>query len=461
MEVLDSLLSVVRRCCEGFPDKRTGTNSQYTMADIGLAALSVFFTQSPSFLDHQRQLETGHGRSNCQTLFGISRIPTDNHIRDMLDPVAPDHLFPAFAAAVAALERSGGIRAFQRLGSHLLIALDGTEYHRSAKVHCRHCSTRTRKGQPTESFHTLLCATIVAPGRAQVVPLEPEFIKPQDGHDKQDCESRAVRRWLKRHGARYKRLNPIYLGDDLHACQPVCEAVLEQGGHFLFTCKPASHQTIQEYLTGIEPEEHVEQVKRGRERATVRYRWLCGVPLRGDEEALTVNWLMVEILNAKGEVTYRNSFITDLPVTRATVAELAACGRARWNRARIGPKGRGRSLRILPGAGHERVHVRARSGLLAASSVRRLPSRGRIVSHAIASMFTLALTCDPEATPRLEELLGPQTAAINALTCAPPSWDRYPAIPPGAGPSKRNLPGDPERPRPRPPDSGPPKREEP
>ena len=150
MEVLDSLLSVVRRCCEGFPDKRTGTNSQYTMADIGLAALSVFFTQSPSFLDHQRQLETGHGRSNCQTLFGISRIPTDNHIRDMLDPVAPDHLFPAFAAAVAALERSGGIRAFQRLGSHLLIALDGTEYHRSAKVHCRHCSTRTRKGQPTE-----------------------------------------------------------------------------------------------------------------------------------------------------------------------------------------------------------------------------------------------------------------------------------------------------------------------
>src|SRR4051795_7387023 len=72
MEVLDSLLSVVRRCCEGFPDKRTGTNSQYTMADIGLAALSVFFTQSPSFLDHQRQLETGHGRSNCQTLGSAS-----------------------------------------------------------------------------------------------------------------------------------------------------------------------------------------------------------------------------------------------------------------------------------------------------------------------------------------------------------------------------------------------------
>jgi hypothetical protein len=45
MEVLDSLLSSVRRCCEGFPDKRRGTNSHYTMADIGLATFSVFFQQ--------------------------------------------------------------------------------------------------------------------------------------------------------------------------------------------------------------------------------------------------------------------------------------------------------------------------------------------------------------------------------------------------------------------------------
>jgi len=330
MEGLNSLLSSVRRCCEGFPDKRRGTNGRYTMADVGLAAFSVFFTQSPSFLDHQRQLETGHGRSNCQTLFGIDRIPSDNHIRAVLDPVAPDHLFPGFGEAVAALERSGGIKAFRRLGSHVLIALDGTEYHRSTKIQCPHCSTRTRKGQPTEYFHTLLCATIVAPGHAQVVPLEPEFIRPQDGHDKQDCESRAVRRWLERHGARYKRLNPIYLGDDLHACQPVCEAVKKQGGHFLFTCKPASHQTIQEYLTGIELPGHVEQVKWGRERATHRYRWLCDVPLRGEAQALKVNWLSIEVVNASGQVTYRNSFITDLPVTRENVAELAACGRARW-----------------------------------------------------------------------------------------------------------------------------------
>src|SRR4051794_21156647 len=379
MEVLDSLLSVVRRCCEGFPDKRTGTNSQYTMADIGLAALSVFFTQSPSFLDHQRQLETGHGRSNCQTLFGISRIPTDNHIRDMLDQVAPDHLFPAFAAAVAALERSGGIRAFQRLGSHLLIALDGTEYHRSAKVHCRHCSTRTRKGQPTESFHTLLCATIVAPGRAQVVPLEPEFIRPQDGHDKQDCESRAVRRWP---ASRSARRCSQRAGT---SCSPASPHPIRPSR----SISPASNSTSTSSASGA-----------GAPHATHTYRWLCDVPLRADKDALTVNWLSIEIRDAKGKLTYRNSFITGLPVTRETVAELAACARARW-------KIENESFNVLKNGGYHLEHNFGHGQQHLAS----LLVCFNLLAFAIHTVADLATGAWRQA----RETLGPRTRFFNNL----------------------------------------------
>ena len=103
MDVLSLLLDCLRSCCTALPDRRTGSNGRYTMAEIGLAAFSVFFLQSPSFLAHQRRLEQGQGRSNCQTLFGISRIPSDNHIRAMLDPVPPEQLFPAFEAALAVL----------------------------------------------------------------------------------------------------------------------------------------------------------------------------------------------------------------------------------------------------------------------------------------------------------------------------------------------------------------------
>jgi len=300
------------------------------MADIGLAAFSVFFMQSPSFLAHQQHLARGQGRSNCETLFGMTAIPSDNHIRAMLDPVPPARFHPVFAAIVAELEGAGGMATFRRRGEHVLIAFDGTEYFRSAKLSCANCSTRARSGGKTESFHGAVMPALVAPGHARVVPLEPEFIVPQDGAEKQDCESRAARRWLDAHGRRYARLGAVYLGDDLYSRQPVCEAVLATGGHFLFVCKPDSHPTLQEYLTGIELPEHVERRKHGRERFVYRYRWLEALPLRDGKDALLVNWLALEISNSAGKVTYRNSFVTDLPVDATNVAELAACGRARW-----------------------------------------------------------------------------------------------------------------------------------
>src|SRR4051812_29680577 len=105
MNALEELLSDLKDVCAGLVDKRQGQTCRYTMADIGLAAFSVFFMQSPSFLAHQRTLAAGHGRSNCQTLLGMSAIPSDNHIRQMLDgntPAAFDGLFVTAVEAVAA-----------------------------------------------------------------------------------------------------------------------------------------------------------------------------------------------------------------------------------------------------------------------------------------------------------------------------------------------------------------------
>src|SRR4051812_1417653 len=331
MPALDSLLGSLRGCLDRFPDKRRGMNTTYGIGDIGMAAFSVFFMQSPSFLAHQRQLEEGHGRSNCASLFGIAKIPSDNHIRDMLDPAAPALLRPVFAETIEQLRQiDGGLDMFRRLDGRVLIALDGTEYHCSRKIQCRHCSTRLRGKGAIEYYHSLLAATLVAPGHDKVIPLEPEFITPQDGAAKQDCENAAVKRWLAAHGGRYSALKAVYLGDDLFSRQPLCQAVLDTGGHFLFVCKPSSHPLIEEYLSGIDVPMIEQTVGRGKQRFVHRYRWLHDVPLRDGKDALRVNWFAIEIINARGETTYRNSCVTDLPVGAGTVAELAACGRARW-----------------------------------------------------------------------------------------------------------------------------------
>ena len=45
---------------------------------------------------------------------------------------------------------------------------------------------------------------------------------------------------------------------------------------------------------------------------------------------MAVNWFEIEIADAAGKVTYRNSFVTDLDITHQNVGELSDCGRARW-----------------------------------------------------------------------------------------------------------------------------------
>src|SRR5580693_3543901 len=300
------------------------------MADIGLSAFSLFFMQSESFLSYQRALEEGRKTSNCQTLFGMAKIPTDNHIRSMLDPVHPSHLQPVFDQVVAALSEHGALSEFQRLGGRTLVALEGTEYFCSQKLGCPHCQTRKRANGAVESYHSMLAATIVAPGHAMVVPLMPEFIVKPDGAEKQDCERNAAKRWLAAHAQRMAALRPIYLGDDLFACQPIAEAVLEIGGDFLFTAKPDSHKTLYDFMKGAVLDELQVRRKDGARTVTITYRWFNDAPMREGKEALKANWIGMTIADAKGKQTYANAFVTSLPVTRQSVDEIATCARARW-----------------------------------------------------------------------------------------------------------------------------------
>ena len=179
MSAVADMIGALSEVCAGLPDQRKGPrrDGDYTMADIGLAAFSIFFMGSPSFLGHQQALAEGHGRSNCETLFGMAAIPSDNYIRLMLDgasPAAFDGLF------MNAIEAAGPLTPFQCLDGRVSIALDGTEHFCSRKIKCEQCSTRRRADGGTEYFHAFLGASMVAPGHKQVLPLPPDpRVKPK------------------------------------------------------------------------------------------------------------------------------------------------------------------------------------------------------------------------------------------------------------------------------------------
>jgi hypothetical protein len=333
----DQLIERLRSVAAGLPDRRTGDNTQYSMADIALAAFSVFFTQCPSFLSYQLGMEQARGRNNARSLFQVGQIPSDNHIRQTLDPIAPHHLFSLFDDLHKACDQAGLLEEMRAVQRTRLIALDATWYFssQSKNVCCSNCSCVQHADGKTTHFHSAITPVIVSPGHSQVVPLRPEFITPQDGQVKQDCEINAAKRWLAAHAERYSTGNDTLLGDDLYAHQPFCRQVLLHGFHFIFTCKPASHSHLAGWLEGLESGRDLHTLNlrlKGKSNRWEhhRYRWANGVPLTDCDDALKVNWCELTITDADGAVRYRNSFITDWTISADNVAGLVAAGRARW-----------------------------------------------------------------------------------------------------------------------------------
>lgn len=329
----EEMIQSLRLAISTFPDKRRGKNKQYAMLDAAAGAFSVFFTQCPSFLEYQKLMQKRYGLSNARTLFGIHDIPTDNHIRELLDFVAPVTLAPVFEKCFDVLKKSGHLDTFRvplgKNSNDLLLALDGTEYFTSDTIHCNNCSVRKRDGY-TRFLHGMITPTVVMPGKNKVVSLPPEFITPQDGVSKQDCEQNASKRWIKMFGKKYALHNVTILGDDLYCHEPMAQLFLEHGLNFILVCKPESHKTVYEWIKGITKEKVVRKWD-GKYHQTITYRYCEGIPLRDRDSPLLVNFVEVTINRQEdGKQLYHNAFVTNHHITSETIETIVLAGRTRW-----------------------------------------------------------------------------------------------------------------------------------
>jgi hypothetical protein len=330
-----TLIERIRDVFSTLPDTCGQSNNlTYLIQDTALSAFSVFFSQSPSFLDSQVRMQKQLGRNNASSLFGVHAIPSDNQIRNLLDPVPPERLFPLMATISDELYNQGYLEAFRSINNTFLIALDGTDFFSSEKISCPSCSQSKLKNGKTLNRHIAVTPTLVAPGQKNVIALAPQFVLPQDGHDKQDGELAAAGRWLDQWGAHYSPWGITYLGDDLYCHQPHCERVLSRQGNFLFTCKPDSHKTLYDWVADFSRNREVTRVvsvrRIGKKLITDTCRFVNQVPLRNSDDALMVNWFELVTTDQDGTVLFNNAWATSHRVTDENVASFAAAGRARW-----------------------------------------------------------------------------------------------------------------------------------
>jgi hypothetical protein len=124
----NTLLNYLEETVETFVDDRQGSNKQYRIREAVFAAFSVFFTQSPSFLAFQTLMKKNKGINNARTLFGLEKIPSDNQIRNLLDPTPAEILSPFFLNVFSYLEGKKGLDSYRSINNSLLVILDGTGY---------------------------------------------------------------------------------------------------------------------------------------------------------------------------------------------------------------------------------------------------------------------------------------------------------------------------------------------
>jgi len=345
------LVGYLRDAATEFSDPRTGASIRYELDDVALGTFGTFYIQSASFLAYQQAMEEKYGLSNAQTLFGIRNIPSDTHIRTLMDVQSPVSFAPVFTACLGALKRTGLLGAYavpiSPSSATLLCALDGVQYFGSDHVHCNNCTvkTHTQDGKTTVGYsHTMVTPTLVAPGSNIVISLLPEFITPQDGADKQDCELNASKRWLDRSVVpALEGETMTILGDDLYAHEPFCREVHAAGHHFIFVAKPGTHKALYEAAEQPGVTKRVvatEPTDTG--FVTRTYDYAVRLPLRAGARALSVNFVeMTEVTTRttlRGQPldtprvtqTYHNAFVSDHELNPQTVALVAAAGRARW-----------------------------------------------------------------------------------------------------------------------------------
>ena len=339
MTLLNQIIKLIRKEFKKLPDKRDKKHLKYTIEDIATSAFSVFYFQSKSWLDFQRNMLSRAGRSNAKSLFDIDNIPSDNHIRDVLDDISIEKLQPIFDKVYKLLMKKETLKEYEYFDNTIMVLLDGTHYHSSKKIHCEHCQARERtdaKGSKyTEYYHSAITPIIAHPKSNKVLPLFPEVISNKDGQKKQDCEINASKRWLDREHQVSKYYKLLLLGDDLYCKTSLIKKVREKEHNYIFVCKETSHKKMYETINYVQKLEEldtkvVSKINKSRKKEIYHYKYLNEVNLTGDKDSIKVNWCSIEVKNEKDKVVYSGAFATDYLIDEHNIEKIVEAGRTRW-----------------------------------------------------------------------------------------------------------------------------------
>ncbi len=304
-------------------------DASLSLADALMSGFALFALKDASLLafDQRRQGDP----QNLRMIFHIQNVPCDTQMRAILDRVSPEALRPVFRDVFAKLQRGKVLERLTFVDGYYLLALDGTVYFSSEKVHCESCMQKSSRNGKTTYYHQMLGAAIVHPDFKEVVPLMPEPIIKQDGQTKNDCERNAAKRFFEHFRADHPHLPVIVVEDALSSNAPHIRECQHYNLRFLLGVKEGDHAFLFQHVGALRERGEVEEFEVFDEATGVRHRYLIGqqVPLNESNTDLLVNFLEYWEIHPDGR-TQHFSWVTDLSLDRERAPQVVRGGRARW-----------------------------------------------------------------------------------------------------------------------------------
>ena len=321
---------------------RRGASLKHTLRDVLMAGLAVFVFKAPSLLQFERRWR-GEGTrfDNLRRLFGIERVPSDETLRQRLDAVEPTFLGRAFRVLFAVAQRARMLRHFQLEDGGYLLAVDGTGLYTSKAIACATCCVRRRRSGE-EYYHYMVQGALVHPDHRQaLMPSGPEFVCKEDGADKNDCEQRALQRYLMRFRREHPHLKVTVVLDGLFPNTPTVLLLLRLNLHFVIVAKrgscPQPFADFESYRRGAFDDPDVAGRRIGR---TVEYARRVRLTQARDAPRLTMvrTWEPARRRSRRDPPGVSKwAFLSDRPLpdgdaaaSRALASLIAILGRTRW-----------------------------------------------------------------------------------------------------------------------------------
>ena len=302
----------------------------YAMRQVLSLALLMYACRAPSLRALDRISEDAVFWDNWCV---FSRARTDavmcsRQMTNVLAQTDPDEIGALRPRIIKGLIRQKQLANAFLLG-HLMFVSDGTGIFSSSKFHCPRCLTQEHQDGSVTYMHQVLEVKVITwDGLALSALTEPQWNPEEGKYDKQDSESKAFKRMLPRLKEEFPRQPIVHILDALYCNGPTFRAIGQLKHKFICCFQPGAIPTLYEEaltLVALNPLNAIRQTVGPKDHHVVRgYSWVNDLEYDGRTLAFV---MCQETVHGK---TTTFTFLTDFPVDRDNVIEIANGGRKRW-----------------------------------------------------------------------------------------------------------------------------------